>query len=508
MRPGLPRITVVAREVLAYRGDALILPVTEERARPLRDHVKRVDVALQGAIARAIQEGAFRGKLHERFLLHATGRLGVAHLLLIGLGKVAELTQDHVRQVAGEALRHLRALKARKVGIACYDGEWGGLAIENVGEAVVEGVLLGLYRFDAYKSRTSHDNVQEIESLTLLCTNRRAIPGLKGDIERSEVLANATILARNLINEPGNLLTPAELANRARRVARQSGLSVQVLDLASMRRLKMGALLGVAQGSANSPRFIILRHRGGDRRAEPTLGLVGKGVTYDAGGISIKRGEGMETMKGDMAGAAAVIGAMAGIAALGLPIHVVGIIPAVENMPSGTAQRPGDIVRAMDGTTIEVINTDAEGRLILADALCYARRLSVRRLVDVATLTGGVVVALGSIRTGFFTNNQALAKQVQAAGEAAGEKLWQLPLDDEYEELIKSDFADLKNTGGGKQAPAIGAARFLRRFVGEVPWVHLDINGTSLQEKESGYRPKGATGVMTRTLIHLALSLA
>jgi leucyl aminopeptidase len=270
----------------------------------------------------------------------------------------------------------------------------------------------------------------------------------------------------------------------------------------------MGALLGVAQGSANPPQLIILRHRGTGDPGKPALALVGKGVTFDAGGISIKASEGMETMKGDMAGAAAVIGAMAWIAALRVPLHVVGVIPAVENMPSGTAQRPGDIVRAMNGTTIEVINTDAEGRLILADALCYAGRLGAKRLVDVATLTGGVVVALGSVRTGFFSNDRALAERVLAAGEMAGEKLWELPLDDEYEELLKSDCADLKNTGGGKKAPAIGAARFLKHFVGDTPWVHLDINGTSLQEKEGGYQPKGATGVMTRTLIHLAMNLA
>jgi leucyl aminopeptidase len=368
--------------------------------------------------------------------------------------------------------------------------------------------LLGLYRFDLHKAKQNRDRSAEIESLALLCTDRRAARAMKDRIAVGEVLAHSTNLARDLINEPANVLTPAELAARARRVARRYGLSVRVLDRDAMRRLGMGALLGVAQGSANPPQLIILRHRGTGDPGKPALALVGKGVTFDAGGISIKASEGMETMKGDMAGAAAVIGAMAWIAALRVPLHVVGVIPAVENMPSGTAQRPGDIVRAMNGTTIEVINTDAEGRLILADALCYAGRLGAKRLVDVATLTGGVVVALGSVRTGFFSNDRALAERVLAAGEMAGEKLWELPLDDEYEELLKSDCADLKNTGGGKKAPAIGAARFLKHFVGDTPWVHLDINGTSLQEKEGGYQPKGATGVMTRTLIHLALALA
>jgi len=507
MRSGSLRIAAAAHDIFAYQGDALILPLLEG-GEPLRGAVKTLDAALKGAITHVLQQKSFRRKFSERFLLHPTGRLGVPQLLLIGLGKASELTPDRVRQVTGASLRQLRALRARKVAIAVHDAVWGPLESETVAQAISEGALLGLYRFDLHKAKQNRDRSAEIESLALLCTDRRAARAMKDRIAVGEVLAHSTNLARDLINEPANVLTPAELAARARRVARRYGLSVRVLDRDAMRRLGMGALLGVAQGSANPPQLIILRHRGTGDPGKPALALVGKGVTFDAGGISIKASEGMETMKGDMAGAAAVIGAMAWIAALRVPLHVVGVIPAVENMPSGTAQRPGDIVRAMNGTTIEVINTDAEGRLILADALCYAGRLGAKRLVDVATLTGGVVVALGSVRTGFFSNDRALAERVLAAGEMAGEKLWELPLDDEYEELLKSDCADLKNTGGGKKAPAIGAARFLKHFVGDTPWVHLDINGTSLQEKEGGYQPKGATGVMTRTLIHLALALA
>ncbi len=507
MIPGSLRITPAAQEISAYQGDALILPLTEVSI-PLPARINNIDTALQGAITHAIRRKAFRGTLSERYLLRPARGLRVEQVLLLGLGKASELTLDRVRQAAAEALRHLRTLKSRKVAIALYHEDWAGLPAQTVGQAITEGALLGLYRFDAYKLKEREDLSREVESLTLLCADREAARSLKRAISQGEILTRATILARDLVNEPPNVLTPAELARRARQTARRYGLAVEVLDRSAMRRLGMGALLGVAQGSANPPQLIILRHRGGRGRAAPALGLVGKGVTFDAGGISIKPSEGMETMKGDMAGAAAVIGAMMGIAALRLPLDVVGVIPAVENMPSGTAQRPGDIVRAMDGTTIEVINTDAEGRLILSDTLCYARRLGARPLVDVATLTGGVVVALGSVRTGLFSNDRALAQQVQEAGEAAGEKLWELPLDDEYEDLIKSDCADLKNTGGGKKAPAIGAARFLKHFVGEVPWVHLDINGTSLQEKAQGYQPKGATGVMVRTLIHLAMNLA
>ncbi len=507
MPPGALGISLVAKAILGYRGDALILPLTEEDM-TLPERLKKIDAALQGSLRLAIRRKAFRGKLSERYVLRPAGRLGVEQLLLLGLGKATELTQDRVRQVTAEALRQLRTLKSRRVALPLDHADWGDLPAETVARAIAEGALLGLYRFDVYKGKGSGDNDREIRSLEMLCIHREAVGSLKSAVRRGEVVARATNLARDLVNEPANILTPGELAKRAKSVAREYGLAAEVLDERAMRRLGMGALLGVAQGSANPPHLIILRHQGGDGRGKPALGLVGKGVTFDAGGISIKASEGMETMKGDMAGAAAVLGAMMGIATLRLPIDVVGVIAAVENMPSGTAQRPGDIVRAMDGTTIEVINTDAEGRLILSDALCYTRRLGAKRLVDVATLTGGVVVALGSVRTGFFCNDRMLAQQVQAAGEATGEKLWELPLDEEYEELIKSDCADLKNTGGGKKAPAIGAARFLKHFVGDAPWVHLDINGTSLQEKEHGYRPKGATGVMARTLIHLAMRLA
>jgi leucyl aminopeptidase len=270
----------------------------------------------------------------------------------------------------------------------------------------------------------------------------------------------------------------------------------------------MGALLGVAQGSEHPPKLIVVSYRGAKGKGKgPRLGLVGKGITFDSGGISIKPSEGMESMKGDMAGGAAVLGAIKGIAELKLPVDVTAIVPATENMPSGTAQRPGDIVKTMSGKTIEVINTDAEGRLILADALSYACDAGVTHLVDVATLTGACVVALGSVRTGAFTNNRELMRRVQEASEASGEKLWELPLDDEYGEQIKSDYADMKNVGGRK-AGAITAAKLLANFVGKTPWVHLDIAGTSQAEKDHGYYPKGATGAMVRTLINLATGFA
>jgi leucyl aminopeptidase len=318
-------------------------------------------------------------------------------------------------------------------------------------------------------------------------------------------VAEATNAARDLVNEPGNTHTPTELARRARAMTRGARIRCRVLGPRELRRLGARALLAVARGSQEPPRLIILEYRGGRRRG-PHLGLVGKGITFDSGGISIKPAENMEAMKGDMAGAAAVLAATRAIALLHLPIHVTAIIPATENLPSGTALKPGDIIRAMSGKTIEVINTDAEGRLVLADALHYARARKASHLVDVATLTGACVVALGTVNSGAFTNNQALLDTVVAAGKTAGERIWPLPMDAEYDELIKSDIAEIKNTGGRKGG-AITGAKFLQNFVGDTPWVHLDIAGTFETDKEKGYLAKGGTGVMVRTLVNLAVEL-
>jgi leucyl aminopeptidase len=318
-------------------------------------------------------------------------------------------------------------------------------------------------------------------------------------------VAEATNDARDLVNEPGNTLTPTELARRAKELTRGVSVRCQVLGPPELRRLRAGALLGVARGSQEPARLIVLEYREG-RRGGPHLGLVGKGITFDSGGISIKPAENMEAMKGDMAGAAAVIAATRAIAELSLPIHVTTVVAATENLPSGTALKPGDILRAMSGKTIEVINTDAEGRLVLADALHFARSRKVTHLVDAATLTGACVVALGTLNSGAFTNNQALLDKVLAAGRAAGERIWALPMDAEYDELIKSDIAEIKNSGGRKGG-AITGAKFLQHFVGDTPWVHLDIAGTFETDKEKGYQGKGGTGVMVRTFVNLAVEL-
>ncbi len=495
-------IQVQAADVTTYAGDALVVNLFEGVSAP-GGATGAVDRVLGGILSDLIVRRSITGKMGEHALVHTMGRLPVRSVLMVGLGKKETFSPEAVRTATAVALRALRAGGARQVGSIVHGGGSGGLDPAVAAQAVTEGALLGLYRFQRYKK--GENGAGEIETLVLLEKERTHLSALAEGVRRGQIVAEATNLARDLVNEPANSLTPRVFAAKAQEVARALTLQCEILTEKEMKTHGMGALLGVAQGSAEPPRLIALTYRGALRATSPVLGLVGKGITFDSGGISIKPSEGMEAMKGDMAGGAAAVAAIKAIAELKLPVSVVAVIPVTENLPSGTAQRPGDIVRAMNGTTIEVINTDAEGRLILADALCYARKLGATHLVDIATLTGACVVALGAVRTGAFATDRDLLERVKRASEAAGEKIWELPLDEEYEEQIKSDFADIKNVGGRK-AGAITAARFLTHFVDTTPWVHLDIAGTSDTDKEKGYSPKGATGVMVRTLVELARS--
>lgn len=498
-------IRVVAGDVTRFRGDALVVNLFEGVKSP-GGATAAVDDALFGAIRKLIQAGELTGKWGEQTLVHTLGKLPVVRVLIMGLGKREEFTLDRVRVVSADAAKCLRKIGARRIGTVVHGAGAGaaGFNAAQATQALVEGAVLGLYRFTRYK-RGKDDNQRQIDLLTIVERDRVKLRAMAEAVRRGRILAEATNAARDLVNEPGNTLTPRELGRRARAMARGARIRCRVLGPRELRRLGARALLGVARGSQQPPRLIVLNYRGG-RRGGPHLGLVGKGITFDSGGISIKPAENMEAMKGDMAGAAAVLAATRAIALLNLPIHVTAVVPASENLPSGTALKPGDIIQAMSGKTIEVINTDAEGRLVLADALHYARGHKVSHLVDVATLTGACVVALGTINSGAFTNNQALLDTVLAAGRAAGEKIWPLPMDVEYDELIKSDVAEIKNTGG-RRGGAITGAKFLQNFVGDTPWVHLDIAGTFEADKEKGYLPKGGTGVMVRTLVNLAVEL-
>jgi leucyl aminopeptidase len=375
---------------------------------------------------------------------------------------------------------------------------------EKAAQALTEGSILGLYTFR--KHITKEPEHGEIEELLIVERDGSKHAALEQGVKRGRILAEATNCARDMINEPANYMTPSDMAEVARGVCAKYGLECTVLEREEMKNLGMGALLGVAQGSRQPPKFIVISYRGDDS-SKTTLGLVGKGLTFDSGGISIKPSEGMEEMKGDMAGGAAVIAAMRAIAEFKAKINVTGLIPATENLPGGAALKPGDVLKAMNGKTIEVVNTDAEGRLILADALCYARKLGLSPLVDVATLTGACHVALGDVCTGAFGNNQETINKIIKAGEESGEKIWQLPMFDEYKESNKSDVADLKNSGG-RWGGAITAAQFLAEFSQDTPWTHLDIAGTSYSSKERAYILKGATGVAVRTLVNFALAIA
>ncbi|MGP8248043.1 MAG: leucyl aminopeptidase [Bryobacteraceae bacterium] len=445
--------------------------------------------------AKLADDGEVAGKAEEFTLLHNPAGVAAERVLLAGAGKPDKFNSGELRKLAAAAARHLKSKSIKNIALL-LEGE---LATAGYASAAAEGALLGNYEPDRLKTS---DDKKFADAFAVAAPEGGAV--LAAAVERGRVLGEAQNFARDLANEPANLLPPLKLAEAARQSAETFGLGCEVLDREAIEKLGMGALLGVAQGSAEPPCLIVLRYRPAAEGHAAHLGLVGKGVTFDTGGISIKPAEHMEAMKYDMAGGAAMIGAMRAIAQLKPAIPVTAFVPAVENMPGSRAQRPGDIVTAMSGKTIEVINTDAEGRLILADALTYARRQGCTHLVDAATLTGAIVVALGHLHAGLFSNDDALRDRVLAASKAEAERTWPMPLDDDYIEYLKSAFADLANVGG-RWGGAITAAKFLQEFVNETPWVHLDIAGTAWLDESKPYMAKGPTGLPVRTLVRLAM---
>jgi leucyl aminopeptidase len=494
-------IKVIAGDITKTEAGAIILGVFEGVKRPSGDLII-VDKALAGAISRLISQGEVKGKARELNIIHSLGRLPAARVALAGLGKGEELSLDGVRMVVGEACRLLQQKEVGDAAAAVLGG--GGLALDDIAQAMTEGALLGSYSFRRHMTEKAEHG--ELKRLTIVVADKSQLNSLRQGSEKGRVLAEATRLARDMVNEPANYMTPSNMAKIATGLAKSYGLKLEVLERGQMKKLGMGALLGVTQGSQQPPKFIVLRYRG-VASSQVDLALVGKGITFDSGGISIKPSEGMGEMKGDMAGGAAVMAAISAIAQLKPKLNVIALAPCAENLPGGEALKPGDVLTAMNGKTIEIISTDAEGRLILADALSYAAKLGARRIVDVATLTGACHVALGDDCSGVLGNNQGLVDKLIAASTASGELMWQLPMYEQAKEQIKSEVADIKNIGG-KWGGAITAAHFLAEFVGNTPWVHLDIAGTFLSQKERGYLVKGATGVPVRTLANLALSLA
>ncbi|MGA2284952.1 MAG: leucyl aminopeptidase [Dehalococcoidia bacterium] len=473
-----------------------------EGAGPLEGVAADLDAALGGMISQLAHEGEVKGKRNETTLVHTLGRLPSPRVLIVGLGKRDAFDGRILRNALAVGARQLRRVGAGSAAVA-VDPLLGG-DVGATAQAIVEGMTLGLYTFALHKKRPEDE--RELLEVALLVADASREEAARRGAERGRIAADATNWVRDLANEPANFMTPSDLADRAQQVAEELDLECEVFERPEIEEMGMGAFLGVAQGSRQPPKLIVLRYQGGAPDA-PTLGLVGKGITFDSGGISIKPSQGMQEMKSDMTGGAEAIATVRALAQLKAKLNVTAIVPATENMPGGSAQRPGDVVRAMNGTTIEVVNTDAEGRLILADALCYAGRLGLSPIIDVATLTGAMAVTLGNVAFGAMTNNEGLFARINEAAEAAGERVWELPLFEEYREKLDSEVADIKNISGGGASSIIGGF-FLKEFVGDVPWAHLDIASVDQRDEVKGIFLKGASGTSVRTLIALALSLA
>jgi leucyl aminopeptidase len=500
------KINVETGDITKNNARAIIVNLFEGVTRP-GGATGAVDKALGGGISGLIRQGEIKGKRGEALLVHSLGKVRSPRVIVAGLGKQETFDLDVIRNLMGTALRRARMSKATTVATILHGAGIAGLDPEDCAQAITEGAILGAYRFRKYKNGSVTDeDSDEITTLTIIESDKSKREAIKRGIERGQIMAQAACHTRDMANEPANALPPSALAERAKVLADDAGLQCTILDDKQITKLGMGALMGVGIGSVSPPRFVVIKYKG-DPRTKQALGLLGKGITFDSGGISIKPAAGMEAMKGDMSGAAAVISAIWAIGKLKPKINVTCLVPTAENMPSGSATRPGDVVRAMNGKTIEVINTDAEGRLILADAICYARKEDLSPIIDVATLTGAMMIALGPGATGFFATDDTLAAELTNAGEASGEKMWRFPLIDDYKEGLRSNVADIKNTGP-RGGGAINAAEFLRFFVEDSEWAHIDMAGTDEAEKDKGVWVKGSTGIPTRTLINFVLARA
>jgi leucyl aminopeptidase len=446
---------------------------------------------LAKATAAILSSGEFGAGSCETALLHAPAGFKAERILLVGLSK---LTTTEVRKAAGTAVRFAKPRKLRELSIAIPEG----LDPVAVTRALVEGAYIGDFDPDTYRSDRKD---QSIEQLTVVAGDgAKQTATFEIGVREGVILGEAQNFTRTLVNEPGNVMTPTVLGQRAAEMCRQYGLQCEVYGAEKLKELKMGAFWGVAKGSEEPPALIVMTYEPGKAPATPVLGLVGKGITFDTGGISIKPADGMEKMKYDMAGGAAMIGAMQAIAQLKPAVKVIGLVCAAENMPSGSAMKPGDVQIAMSGKSIEIINTDAEGRLVLADGLAYARQLGATHLIDAATLTGACVVALGMVNAGCFSNDEEAYRHFTAALEISGERFWRLPVEDDYKEQIKSSIADIMNTGGSRWGGAITAAMFLKEFVEDTPWIHLDIAGVAWTEEQKPWMAKGPSGIAVRTI--------
>jgi len=491
------KVSIKNQNPLKIKMEAVVIPCTRQR-RFLSTWSEEWDRLSNGMLSKIANFSDFPEKLYETRVLYPTSDEAPYRIILVNMGKEEEIDREKIRGAFSRALQFARNLKVKSAQIELsYD--YKGVSKEEVMQCAVEGAILGHYRFLPYK--TSEDELTpDVQEITIGEPDKASYEKMKRRLRETLTICESVIFARDLISAPGNEMTPTILAEKAKEIAKRSErVKCRVLDRAEIRKLGMNAFLGVAQGSHEPPKFIILEYQGA-KKSQPPIVLVGKGLTFDSGGISLKPAEKMEEMKSDMSGAAAVLGAIRAIADLKMPVNCVGLIAATENLPGGSALKPGDILKSYSGKTIEVINTDAEGRLTLADALSYGTTYEPAAIVDIATLTGACIVALGEQLIGLMGNDEELKTKVKNAGEETGEFVWELPLWEHYEELIKSDVADIKNTGG-RPAGTITAGLFLQKFVKNYPWVHLDIAGSAWQTKDRPYIPKGAAGIGVRLLV-------
>ncbi|UCF70812.1 MAG: leucyl aminopeptidase [candidate division WOR-3 bacterium] len=493
------KIDVVAQAIADFPGDAVVLSLYED-GRTLTAPAAAIDRRTGKLISKLVKDHEITGKLGETTVLHGCNGVKARKIIVVGTGERKDFGYETIRKAAAAAAKKARQINARNVGTIIPGLDQGDIDPARAVQSIVEGTCLALYRFSGYKKP---EKTSEISSLSILVQGKANIGNLKRAAGLGKNLADAQNTARDLINEPSNRLTPERLYRRIESVIKDWGL-VKVIKCRSLnrnaiRKSGMEAISTVAQGSAHEERFIILRYRTADK---PLVGLIGKTVTFDSGGISIKSASGMAAMKGDMAGGAIAFAATLALARAGCRMNLITLIPAVENMPSGSAYRPGDIIRAMSGKTIEIITTDAEGRLTLADAITYAEKKGAESIIDIATLTGGCVVALGTQIAALMTNEQELVDKLINRSHYTGEKFWQLPLPEEYQKQLKSDVADLKNAGG-RNASTITAGLFLKAFVNKAKWLHIDVAGKELTEIENNYTPVGATGFGVRSLYEL-----
>jgi leucyl aminopeptidase len=496
------RVKAVVGRLLETDADLAVLPVYQGK-NPLRGSSREADRALKGAIKRMLDSGEFRAEIRRCRvipILDPPRGFRPRRLLLVGMGEASDLTADGLRGVAASV-----AAAAREMKLDTFHVDFLGMPLKASADvqaqAWMEGALMGLYRMDAYRGNGSKENSGEIRSIVVVAQDREEAAQLNQGMKRGLVMGEATNFARDLVAHPPNVAVPAFLANAARSMARKFGIKCKILEARDAEKLGMRAFLSVAQAGTAPPKFIVLDYPGKKKNAAPIV-LVGKGVTFDTGGLDLKPPSSMRSMKTDMSGAAAVIGAMQAIAGLKLPQRVVALAPCTENMVSGQVNRPGDVITSMAGITIEIDNTDAEGRVILCDALEYAKRYKPQAVIDAATLTGACVVALGESCSGLMGNSEELIQRVQEAADRSGDRVWELPMWKEYFNLIKSDIADIKNTGG-RWGGAMTAAAFLARFTEDYSWAHLDIAGPAWRDQQLPYTPKGASGVGVRLFAEL-----